>query len=143
MPFEDGSFDIVWTQNSGMNIADKERLYEGFCRVLRKNGLLVFQEPMAGPVNPLIFPVMWANDESASFLRTPEDMRVVMERAGLRVRAWKDVTVELAAVASAPDPGSTIQGLVAGKALGAITEASRRNRVERRIVAVHAVLEKE
>jgi MPBQ/MSBQ methyltransferase len=142
LPFEDSSFDVVWTQNSGMNIADKERLYEGFCRVLRKNGLVVLQEPMAGPVCPLIFPVMWANDESASFLRTPEDMRAVMERAGLRVKAWKDVTEELAAVASAPDPGSTIQGLVAGKALGAITEASRRNRVERRIVAIHAVLEK-
>src|SRR5262247_1326765 len=29
LPFEPGAFDVVWTQNSGMNIADKERLYRG------------------------------------------------------------------------------------------------------------------
>ena len=25
LPFDDGAFDAVWTQNSGMNIADKAR----------------------------------------------------------------------------------------------------------------------
>ena len=143
LPFEDASFDVVWTQNSGMNIADKEGLYEGFCRVLKKDGLLVLQEPMAGRVHPLIFPVMWANDEAASFLRRPEDMRALMERAGFRLRAWEDVTEELAGGGSAPNPSSTIQGLVVGLALGTITEASRRNRVEGRLVVVQAVLEKE
>ena len=38
--FDDGAFDVVWTQNSGMNIADKARLYAGFHRVLRPGGLL-------------------------------------------------------------------------------------------------------
>ena len=33
IPFDDGSFDLVWTQNSGMNIADKERLYAELHRV--------------------------------------------------------------------------------------------------------------
>src|SRR5438445_12104228 len=78
-------FDIVWTQNSGMNIGDKERLYAGFARVLRPGGLLAFQEPMAGPVQPPIFPVMWA----------PDAMRAVMEATGFRVSAWDDVTAEL------------------------------------------------
>src|SRR5262245_6896855 len=50
LPFDDGTFDVVWTQNSGMNIAAKEQLYRGFHRVLRPGGLLAFQEPMAGPV---------------------------------------------------------------------------------------------
>src|SRR5258706_379696 len=27
LPFDGGTFDVVWTQNSGMNIADKEHLY--------------------------------------------------------------------------------------------------------------------
>src|SRR5215472_4699901 len=31
----DGAYDAVWTQNSGMNIADKQRLYAEFSRVLR------------------------------------------------------------------------------------------------------------
>src|SRR5688500_8324114 len=58
LPFEDGMFDAIWTQNSGMNIADKERLYAELYRVLRDGGRLAIQEPMAGPVQPLIFPVM-------------------------------------------------------------------------------------
>ena len=52
----DQEFDVVWTQNSGMNIADKERLYAGFARVLRPGGLLVIQEPMAGPFSPSCSP---------------------------------------------------------------------------------------
>src|SRR5262249_35649027 len=74
----DEAFDAVWTQNSGMNIADKERLYAGFARVLRPGGLLALQEPMAGPVQPPVFPVMWAPDGTTSFLRPPDAMRTVM-----------------------------------------------------------------
>src|SRR5262245_33335299 len=59
-----GTFDVVWTQNSGMNVADKDRLYAGFARLLPRGGLLAIQEPMAGPVEPPIFPVMWARDSS-------------------------------------------------------------------------------
>ena len=62
LPVADGSFDAVWTQNSGMNIADKARLYAGFRRVLRSGGRLVTQEPVAGPVRPPVYPVMWADD---------------------------------------------------------------------------------
>jgi SAM-dependent methyltransferase len=29
LPFDGGVFDVVWTQNSGMKIADKPRLYAG------------------------------------------------------------------------------------------------------------------
>ena len=46
------AFDVVWTQNSGMNVADKDRLYTGFFRALRPGGVLAIQEPMAGPVQP-------------------------------------------------------------------------------------------
>lgn len=66
-------FDVVWTQNSGMNIPDKERLYRGFARAVRPGGLLALQEPMAGPVQPIVFPVMWARDAGASFLRRPDE----------------------------------------------------------------------
>ena len=54
LPFPDGAFDMVWTQNSGMNIADKERLDAGLHRVLRPGGLLALQELMAGPVQPRV-----------------------------------------------------------------------------------------
>src|SRR5262245_20124471 len=94
LPFPAGAFDMVWTQNSGMNVAAKERLYAGFHRVLRPGGVLAFQEPMAGPAGPPLFPLMWARDASQSFLRSPGEMRAVIEGAGFRVRVWDDVTAE-------------------------------------------------
>src|SRR2546425_595620 len=135
---EAGLFDVVWTQNSGMNIADKERLYAGFARVLRPGGLLALQEPMAGPVQPVVFPVMWARDAGASFLRAPSAMRSVIETAGFHVRVWDDVTEEVPSLA--PTPAHSVQRIVMGQALDAIVQAGQRNREERRILMVQAVL---
>ena len=138
------AFDVVWTQNSGMNISDKERLYAGFSRVLRPGGLLAIQEPMAGSVQPVIFPVMWARDATGSFLRAPDAMRVVIESAGFRARVWEDVTAELAGPAGgASIPAHSIQRIVMGDALAEITRAGQRNRDEGRIVMIQAVLERE
>jgi SAM-dependent methyltransferase len=139
----DQEFDVVWTQNSGMNIADKDRLYAGFARALRRGGLLVTQEPMAGPVQPVVFPVMWARDASGSFLRTPDEMRAVMETAGFRARAWDDVTAELAGPSTpAAPPPHYAPRLIMGDALDDIVRAQERNRAEHRIVMTQAVLER-
>jgi SAM-dependent methyltransferase len=143
LPFPDGAFDVVWTQNSGMNIADKEALYAGFHRVLRAGGLLALQEPMAGPAQPVVYPVMWAPDASASFLRPPDEMRAVIEAAGFRARAWEDMTAETAGPASgAAVPAHSIQRLVMGDAIDAIIAAGHRNRAEGRVVSIQAVFEK-
>jgi SAM-dependent methyltransferase len=140
LPFGDGIFDVVWTQNSGMNITDKPSLYAGFHRVLRRGGLLAIQEPMAGPVQPPIFPQMWAREPAQSFLRAPAEMRALIERAGFRVREWDDVTAETAGSGpGATVPAYSIQRLVMGEALDAITQAGQRNREEGRIVMVQAV----
>jgi ubiquinone/menaquinone biosynthesis C-methylase UbiE len=135
------TFDVVWTQNSGMNIPDKEQLYAGFARALRPDGLLALQEPMAGPVQPVVFPVMWARDAGASFLRAPGEMRTVIEAAGFQTRAWDDVTAEAVGPSTGADgPAHSIQRIVMGEALDAIVRAGRRNREEGRIVMVQAVL---
>ena len=134
-------FDVVWTQNSGMNIEDKERLYAGFARVLRPDCLLMIQEPMAGSVQPVVFPVMWARDASGSFLRSPDAMRALIEAAGFQVRAWEDVTDEVTGPSSAAViPAHSVQRIIMGDALDAIIQAGQRNRVERRIVMTQAVL---
>lgn len=144
LPFDAAAFDVVWTQNSGMNIADKALLYKGFCRVLRPGGLLAFQEPMAGPVQPPIFPLMWARDASTSFLRTPEEMRALIASAGFRQREWHDVTGEtMARRSAASEPPHSIQQLVMGDMLNAIREAGQRNQREGRTVMVHAVFERQ
>ncbi|HZO25624.1 MAG TPA: methyltransferase domain-containing protein [Chloroflexota bacterium] len=141
LPFADGTFDAVWTQNSGMNIADKERLYAEFYRVLRPGGRLAIQEPMAGPVQPILFPVMWARDASTSFLRSPAEMRAIIVAAGFRARAWDDVTAETTPT-SGSAPAHTIQKLVMGDWLTAMSEPGRRNADERRLVLVQAVFDR-
>lgn len=143
LPYDAGAFDAVWTQNSGMNIADKARLYAGFHRVLRPGGLLATQEPMAGPVQPVVFPVMWARDASGSFLRAPAEMRALIEAAGFRARAWDDVTAETSGPPDATAiPAYGAQRLIMGERLDEIIRVGHRNRDEGRLVSVQAVFER-
>lgn len=143
LPYDDGSFDVVWTQNSGMSIADKARLYASLRRVLRPGGQLAIHEPMAGPVQPPIFPVMWARDATTHCLRTPAEMRGLIEAAGFQTRTWDDVTVETTAASpDAPLAVHSIQYLVMGEALRAVSHAAYRNSVEGRLVNVQAVFDR-
>jgi SAM-dependent methyltransferase len=143
LSFPDETFDLVWTQNSGMNVADKERLYAGFHRVLRPGGVLALQEPMAGSGGPLLYPVMWGRDASTSFLRAPSEMRAVIEAAGFRPRVWDDVTADTAGPATAAGiPAHSIQRLVMGDALDEIIRIGHRNRDEGRLVSIQAVFER-
>jgi SAM-dependent methyltransferase len=138
LPFEDYSFDAVWTQNSGMNIEDKEKLYTEIHRILRPNGLLATQEPMSGPNQPPVFPVMWSRDGTGHFLRTPEEMRILIELTGFKTRKWDDVTREKSAPSA---PGKyTIQSLVMGdEQLAEIRKSDKPNDEEQRLVMIQAV----
>ena len=143
LPFDGGTFDVVWTQNSGMNIAEKERLYAGFHRVLGPGGLLAIQEPMAGPGGPILYPVMWARDAATSFLRPPAEMRALIEAAGFRARAWDDVTAETAGVRDAAAiPAHSAQRLIMGERLDEIIRVGHRNRDEGRLVSIQAVFDR-
>jgi SAM-dependent methyltransferase len=141
LPFDAGAFDVVWTQNSGMNIEDKARLYTGFHRVLRPGGRLAIQEPMAGPVEPPIYPMMWARDPASSFLRRPAEMLALIEGAGFTAEAWDDVTAETAG-SGGPVPEHSIQRIVMGAALEEIVRAGVRNREEHRIVMIQAAFDR-
>ena len=136
LPFPDGSFDLVWTQNSGMNIADKPRLYRGIQRVLRPGGRLATQEPVAGPVQPPHFPLMWARDGSGSFLLTAGGLRSLIQASGFTERVWEEVTSPPPQTAAA-EPN--IQTLVMGDRLPAIQASSTRNWEERRLGTVLGV----
>jgi len=139
LPFDDASFDAIWTQNSGMNIADKERLYAGFHRIIRPNGLLVIQEPVSGPNHPPHFPVMWSKDGANHFVRKPDQLRAVIEASGFHLVQWNDVTNE-----KAPPkiirPKYSIQKLVMGEGLLAqIRRADRLNEEGQTLGMIQAV----
>ncbi len=92
LPFPDASFDLAWSQNVAMNIADRSRWYAEIARILKPGGRLAIQDVTQGPGGPLTFPVMWADRAEISFLRTPEETRALLEAAGFRVLQWIDNT---------------------------------------------------
>ena len=93
---------------------------------------------MAGPVQPPIFPLMWAVDETTSILRSPTEMRALIEATGFDMRAWNEVTPQhapqqpAAPVAASPTIG--ISDIVMSGSIDAMVQASTFNRIEGRIV---------
>jgi len=92
MPFEDGSFDVVWMQNVGMNIADKRKLYREIARVLEAGGRFAFQEIAAGNVPTQYFPLPWATDPADSHLISADEMRTLLGECGLVAERFEDTT---------------------------------------------------
>jgi ubiquinone/menaquinone biosynthesis C-methylase UbiE len=88
MPLADTAFDVVWSQHASMNIPDKARLYQEFARVLRPGGRLALYDVLAGPRQPIHFPVPWAADPSFSFLMSPEATRTLAREAGFCEVRW-------------------------------------------------------
>ena len=88
MPFPDGTFDVAWTQHASMNIGDKAGLYREMARVVRIGGRLAFFDVLAGPNQPIHFPVPWASDPSFNFLLTPEETRTLIAQSGFREIEW-------------------------------------------------------
>src|SRR2546426_4457408 len=94
MPFPDASFDLVWSQNAAMNIADRDRLYGEMRRVLAPAGRLAFQDVAAGPRGGPHYPPPRANDKSIRFLATPPSTRAAPQRIGLPGPPWHGSTQE-------------------------------------------------
>jgi SAM-dependent methyltransferase len=101
VPFDAASFDVVWTIQMQMGIRDKQRLYEGYARVLKPGGLFACQDICLGNGEPLDLPVPWASRPEHSNLVAPEAMRGLLRAAGLRERAWRDVTAGIVAARKA------------------------------------------
>jgi MPBQ/MSBQ methyltransferase len=148
LPFESDSFDVVWSQNAAMNIADRDRVYREMCRVLRSGGKLALQEVAAGSGGPPHYPVQWARTAGISFLFSQEATREALEAAGFRVLVWQDTTKTAleAAQARARNAGgpAPILGthLIIGADWQAMFRNSARNLEERRTELFNAVLER-
>jgi ubiquinone/menaquinone biosynthesis C-methylase UbiE len=150
MPFPDASFDVVWTEQFTMHIPDKVRLYAQIHRVLRPGGRLVFREVMAGPIQPLHYPVGFAKDASIVFLQPPAEIRALIVDTGFRELRWDDLSPPLQAPTQPPQgaPSREPSGLPTGPQFfqGADFEANRRNQTrnfaEGRLVVIQGVFER-
>jgi ubiquinone/menaquinone biosynthesis C-methylase UbiE len=101
IPFDDATFDVVWTQHASMNIAYKKRFYSEMHRVLKPGGKLALYDVFKGNNNSIIddssssihFPVPWAPDSSISYLILREDAhKLLSEVIGFKEVAWEDKT---------------------------------------------------
>ena len=92
VPFDNSSFDTIFIQHVLMNIENKERLISEIFRLLRPKGRLALNTICAGSVNPIHFPVIWANNPSISFLRSPNELRQVLVTSGFKELLWRDDT---------------------------------------------------
>jgi ubiquinone/menaquinone biosynthesis C-methylase UbiE len=149
LPFDEMSFDIVWSQNASMNIADRDRLYAEMYRVLKPGGRLALQEIAAGEGGEPFYPVPWAREPSISFLLSAAETRAKLEAAGFRVITWRDTSqaslasslarAQTAASGSLPALGIH---LLIGRDWEAIAQNSARNLQEDRTRLFNAVLER-
>ena len=118
LPFEDGRFDLVWTQHVAMNIADRAGLYRELRRVLKRGGRLAFYDPLAADGHPaMIFPVPWAQTADTSTLLTMDETRAVLEQLGFSIFSFDDVTadaIQWAQTQGAPQPGGANAAMIVG-----------------------------
>jgi ubiquinone/menaquinone biosynthesis C-methylase UbiE len=100
MPFDDATFDVVWTQHASMNIADKKRLYLEMHRILKPGEKLAIYDIFKGnsssnmdASSSIHFPVPWATDASISHLISSEEARKLLkEVVGFKEVVWEDKT---------------------------------------------------
>jgi SAM-dependent methyltransferase len=92
LPFPDDTFDAVWMQNVGMNIADKRTLYAEICRVLKPGGRFAFQEMSAGEEPTIYFPLPWATDPADNFLVSAEEMHALLGESGFVAETFEDAS---------------------------------------------------
>lgn len=145
LPFEGGSFDVVWMQHVGMNVADKAGFYREARRALHPGGLLALHEILAGGVSPPHYPVPWANDPSFSFLANSGRLRETLAESGFREISWRDDTPKSVEWALRPLADDRSGGMP--DALDALLgpdswrriENVKRNLIERRIAIMQAV----
>ena len=98
LAFDDGSFDVVWTQSAIMNIQHIQGFIKEVHRVLRPDGFFVVEAVVKGHGTETRFPVLWADSPSVSYLTTSANLRWTITENGFEEMICRDVTHERIAI---------------------------------------------
>jgi len=85
MPFAAGSFDAAYMFHVGMNIADKNALFQDVARVLKPGAKFAIYDVMRTNDDPISYPVPWAASGATSFVVKIEGYRKALEAVGFEV----------------------------------------------------------
>jgi sarcosine/dimethylglycine N-methyltransferase len=96
LPFNDATFDVVFSQHVQMNVADKSRLYTEARRVLRDGGRMAIWDITSGGHGELEYPLPWADQPGYSHLVTSDELHSVITGAGFAIEHWNDHTDQAA-----------------------------------------------
>lgn len=82
LPFDNNSFDIVWTQHVQMNIEDKKKLYSEINRVLKTGGYFLYYDVFKVGDKEISYPTPWADNSKQSFLLETKEMDFILTEIG-------------------------------------------------------------
>ncbi|MFK7772055.1 MAG: class I SAM-dependent methyltransferase [Saprospiraceae bacterium] len=89
LPFENKSFDVVWTQHVQMNVKDKKKFYSEINRVLTDEGIFLYYDIFKKGNNKVSYPMPWASESEISFLAPPTEMENIL--SDLKFKNFKSV----------------------------------------------------
>ena len=92
LPFNDESFDIVWTQHAQMNIKEKDKLYSEIFRVLKKGGKFIYYDIFSAGNEPLYYPLPWAEESTISHLIEVQEYADLLKETGFKEIKTTDKT---------------------------------------------------
>lgn len=146
LPFANESFDVVWSQNVLMNVADKARCFAEVARVLKPGGRFAFEAVLAGDGRAIHLPTFWASRAELNHLVTRHELAALLAGAGLVEQALEDTTAAViaqghkrrAAVAASNPRELTIAVIVPDDVARKVDNALKNNE-EGRTVTVKAL----
>lgn len=92
LPFDNNTFDVVWTQHVQMNIPNKKDFYSEISRVLKVGGYFLFYEILRKGEGEINYPMPWASTSDHSFLFKEEQMNNYLKKFGLTKEQSTDQT---------------------------------------------------
>ena len=135
LPFDDASFDLVWTQHAAASIADKDKLYSEMRRVLKPGGRLAMHDFVRGSTSgPLHMPIPSADSEDVTFILKSEELRGLLSEIGFREVLGDDVTqATIGWFKMLPPPDSFSIQMIKGETFSEMVENLKSNFQEGRI----------